>query len=127
MTPKRISEIINMIPSECDPRLGGSCSLYFRGKVDSYNDIDIIVKKGTIDKVNLPFPKIELVHKVRLNRTIKYCIDSRKVDIIESMYNIDRVEKSTMGFYLEYEKDVIESKEAINAFLNNCHVKRTNG
>lgn len=101
--------------------------LYFRGKVDSYNDIDIIVKKGTIDKVNLPFPKIELVYKVRLNRTIKYCIDSRKVDIIESMYNVDRVEKSTMGFYLEYEKDVIESKEAINAFLNNCHVKRTNG
>lgn len=96
MTPKRISEIINMIPSECNPRLGGSCSLYFRGKVDSYNDIDIIVKKGTID-------------------------------IIESMYNVDRVEKSTMGFYLEYEKDVIESKEAINAFLNNCHVKRTNG
>lgn len=43
------------------------------------------------------------------------------------MYNVDRVEKSTMGFYLEYEKDVIESKEAINAFLNNCHVKRTNG
>lgn len=38
MTPKRIVEIIKMVPKECSPRLGGSCSLYFRELVVSLRE-----------------------------------------------------------------------------------------
>lgn len=117
MNPKRIKEIIEMIPKECQPRLGGSCNLYFRGKKDSYRDVDIIINKSTIDKINLPFPKIELIHKVRLNKTIKYCIDGMEIDIIESMFDVNRMEKSIMGFYFEYEEDVINARNEIYEFI----------
>ena len=39
---KRLKEIINMLPKEVNPRIGGSCALYFYGDVDTYRDVDII-------------------------------------------------------------------------------------
>lgn len=116
MTPKRIVEIVKTIPKECSPRLGGSCSLYFRGLVDSYRDVDIIINKGTLDKINLPFPKIELQHE-GINKRIKYCIDGREVDILESLFYVTRIEKSTMGIYFEVVEDVLEAKKMIDNYL----------
>ena len=60
---KRLKEILNMIPKEVNPRIGGSCALYFYGAVDTYRDVDIIV--DSIDGINLPFPKIEFISKKR--------------------------------------------------------------
>lgn len=117
MTPRKIAEIVKMIPKECSPRLGGSCSLYFRGLVDSYRDIDIIINKGTLDKINLLFPKIELQHE-GINKRIKYCIDGREVDILESLFPITHIEMSVMGIYFEIEEHVTEAKKMINDYLN---------
>lgn len=118
MTPRRIAEIVNMIPRECSPRLGGSCNLYYRGLTDSYRDIDIIINKETLDKVTLPFPKIELRHK-GINRRLKYCIDGEEVDILESLFPITHIEMSVMGIYFETEEHVIEAKKMINNYLKN--------
>lgn len=79
---KRLKEIINMLPKKVNPRIGGSYALYFYGDVDTYRDVDIIV--DSIEDINLPFPKIEFIHPKRLNKGIKYCIDGKEVDILES-------------------------------------------
>lgn len=118
MTPRRIAEIVNMIPREFSPRLGGSCNLYYRGLTDSYRDIDIIVNKNTLSKITLPFPKIELQHK-GINKRVKYCIDGREVDILESLFDITHIEMSTLGIYFETEEHVLEAKRLINEYLKN--------
>lgn len=116
MTPKRIKEIINMIPKECNPRLGGSYNLYLRGLKDSYRDIDIIIAKGTLDKVQLPYPKIELVHK-GLNKRTKYCIDGREVDILESLFEEYPLEESLLGIKFESVDRIDLSRITIDTYL----------
>ena len=86
---KRLKEIINLLPTKANPRIGGSCALYFYGEVESYRDVDIIV--DSIDGIDLPYPKIEFIHKKRLNRGIKYCIDGQEVDILESLIDTPHI------------------------------------
>lgn len=45
---KRLKEIINLLPAKANPRIGGSCALYFYGEVESYRDVDIIVDSKLI-------------------------------------------------------------------------------
>lgn len=89
----------------------------FRGIVDSYRDIDIIINKNTISLINLPFPKIEFIHNKRLNKGIKYCIDGREVDILESIYCDTYSENSVAGFKVESEADMLRSKNTIDKFM----------
>ena len=117
MSPKRIKEIIEMIPKECNLRLGGSYGLYFRNIADSYRDIDIIIDKNTISLINLPFPKIEFIHNKRLNACVKYCIDGKEVDILESIYCDTYSENSVAGFKIESEADILRSKNTIDKFI----------
>ena len=117
MTISRLKEVIKMLPQEISPRLGGSLNLYLRGEVDRYRDIDIIV--DDISKVDLPFPKIELVHKERLNPTIKYCVDGREIDVIESLFSKTVVEHDPiMGIDFEPMDVVFKAKLMIENFLN---------
>lgn len=37
---KRLKEIINLFPAKTNPRIGGSCALYFYGEVESYRDVE---------------------------------------------------------------------------------------
>ena len=117
MNPREIKEIINSIPKECNPRIGGSCNLFYRGLVDHYRDVDIIIDKGTINKVNLPFHKIESLHGEGLNKRIKYCINGREVNILESICPKLELEKSLMGIYFEPEGNVYLAKRLIVEYL----------
>ncbi|MGM9530848.1 hypothetical protein [Intestinibacter sp.] len=117
MNPKKVKEIIQLLPKDCNPRLGGSYNLYLRGLVDSFRDIDIIIDKGTIDKVNLPFPKIESFHGKGLNKRIKYCINGREVDILESINPADSIFNPIMEIWFESANNVIKAKEKINNYL----------
>lgn len=114
ISPKRIKEIISMLPKETHPRLGGSANLYFRGLVDSYRDIDIIV--SSVDNVSLPFPKIEQTTPYSMNRRLKYCIDGREVDILESLFPHDESNDSMFGIEFESEANVRKAKEMIVEF-----------
>lgn len=113
---KRLKEIINMLPKEVNPRIGGSCALYFYGDVDTYRDVDIIV--DSIDDVNLPFPKIEFVHSKRLNKGIKYCIDGKEVDILEKLSYVSVIVHSTIsGLTFEDKDEVYRTKKLIKDFI----------
>ena len=118
MTPKEIKEIIEIIPKECNPRIGGSYGLYLRGLVNSYRDIDIIIDKNTLSLINLPFPKIEFIHNnKRLNKGIKYCINGREVDILESIFDNTTNDMTIANFKVESEYDIKKSKNAINELI----------
>lgn len=113
---KRLKEIINMLPKKINPRIGGSCALYFYGDVDTYRDVDIIV--DSIDDVNLPFPKIEFIHSKRLNKGIKYCIDSKEVDILEKISYVSTIVYSTIsGLTFEDKDEVYRTKKLIKDFI----------
>ena len=113
---RRLQEIINLLPKEINPRIGGSCALYFYGEVDTYRDVDIIV--DSIDNVNLPFPKIEFIHPNRLNRGIKYCIDGQEVDILERLTTVSVIVHSTISSLpFEELREVHRTKELINNFI----------
>lgn len=113
---KRLKEIINMLPKEVNPKIGGSCALYFYGDVDTYRDVDIIV--DSIDDVNLPFPKIEFVHSKRLNKGIKYCIDGKEVDILEKLSYVSVIVHSTIsGLTFEDKDEVYRTKKLIKDFI----------
>lgn len=106
-----------MLPPDIHPRLGGSASLYFRGLADGYRDIDIVV--DSIDGISLPFPKIELIHKRRLNRTIKYCIDGMEVDILESIFTDNEEDwNPIMEISFVPIREVRKAKTMITYFLN---------
>lgn len=114
---KRLKEIIDLLPTKANPRIGGSCALYFYGEVESYRDVDIIV--DSIDDIDLPYPKIEFIHKKRLNRGIKYCIDGQEVDILESLISIPNIvhsEISELPFESIYNVHI--AKKVINNFIN---------
>lgn len=114
---KRLKEIINLLPAKANPRIGGSCALYFYGEVESYRDVDIIV--DSIDGIDLPYPKIEFIHKKRLNRGIKYCIDGQEVDILESLNSIPNIihsEISKLPFEQIY--TIYATKEIIDIYVN---------
>lgn len=114
---KRLKEIINLLPAKANPRIGGSCALYFYGEVESYRDVDIIV--DSIDDIDLPYPKIEFIHKKRLNRGIKYCIDGQEVDILESLTTIPHIVYSEIS-NLPFETivSVHVTKRLIENFIN---------
>ena len=113
---KRLKEIINMLPKKINPRIGGSCTIYFYGDVDTYRDVDIIV--DSIDDVNLPFPKIEFIHSKRLNKGIKYCIDSKEVDILEKISYVSTIVYSTIsGLTFEDKDEVYRTKKLIKDFI----------
>ena len=113
---KRLKEILNMIPKEVNPRIGGSCALYFYGAVDTYRDVDIIV--DSIDDINLPFPKIEFIHSKRLNKGIKYCIDGKEVDILEKISYVSTIVYSTIsGLTFEDKDEVYRTKKLIKDFI----------
>lgn len=114
---KRLKEIINLLPAKANSRIGGSCALYFYGEVESYRDVDIIV--DSIDGINLPYPKIEFIHKKRLNRGIKYCIDGQEVDILESLINIPHIIYSRIS-ELPFESivNVYKTKRLIENFID---------
>lgn len=117
---KRLKEILNMLPKEVNPRIGGSCALYFYGAVDTYRDVDIIV--DSIDDIDLPFPKIEFIHPKRLNKGIKYCIDGQEVDILEKLSYVSVIVYSTIsGLTFEDINEVYRTKKLINDFVNNKH------
>lgn len=114
---KRLKEIIKLLPAKANPRIGGSCALYFYGEVESYHDVDIIV--DSIDDIDLPYPKIEFIYKKRLNRGIKYCIDGQEVDILESLTTIPHIvysEVSNLPF--ETIVNVHITKRLIENFIN---------
>lgn len=114
---KRLKEIINLLPAKANPRIGGSCALYFYGEVESYRDIDIIV--DSINDIDLPYPKIEFIHKKRLNRGIKYCIDGQEVDILESLTTVPHIVYSEIS-NLPFETivNVHITKRLIENFIN---------
>lgn len=114
---KRLKEIINLLPTKVNPRIGGSCALYFYGEVESYRDVDIIV--DSIDDIDLPYPKIEFIHKKRLNRGIKYCIDGQEVDILESLNSIPNIVYSRIS-NLPFESivNVYKTKRLIENFID---------
>lgn len=114
---KRLKEIMKMLPDSADPRIGGSCALYFYGIVDSYRDIDIIV--DSIKDINLSFPKIEFIHKNRLNKGIKYCIDGQEVDVLENIVNNPIIVHDTIS-NLNFVglEDIYEAKRRINDFIS---------
>lgn len=114
---KRLKEIINLLPTKANPRIGGSCALYFYGEVESYRDVDIIV--NSIDGIDLPYPKIEFIHKKRLNRGIKYCIDGQEVDILESLIDTPHIIYSRIS-ELPFESivNVYKTKRLIENFID---------
>lgn len=114
---KRLKEIINLLPTKANPRIGGSCALYFYGEVESYRDVDIIV--NSIDGIDLPYPKIEFIHKKRLNRDIKYCIDGQEVDILESLIDTPHIIYSRIS-ELPFESivNVYKTKRLIENFID---------
>lgn len=114
---KRLKEIINLLPAKANPRIGGSCALYFYGEVESYRDVDIIV--NSIDGIDLPYPKIEFIHKKRLNRGIKYCIDGQEVDILESLIDTPHIIYSRIS-ELPFESivNVYKTKRLIENFID---------
>ena len=115
---KRLKEIINMLPKKVNPRIGGSCALYFYGDVDTYRDVDIIV--DSIEDINLPFPKIEFIHPKRLNKGIKYCIDGKEVDILEKFSYVSVIVYSTIsGLTFEDKNEVYRTKKLIKDYIKN--------
>ena len=106
-----------MFPAKTNPRIGGSCALYFYGEVESYRDVDIIV--DSIDGIDLPYPKIEFIHKKRLNRGIKYCIDGQEVDILESLIDTPHIIYSRIS-ELPFESivNVYKTKRLIENFID---------
>ena len=113
---KRIKEIMDLLPEDVNPRLGGSCSLYLRGITNEYRDIDIIV--DSIKGIELPFEKMELVHKKRLNPTLKYKVDDMAVDIIQSLVPCGKWDYNDMlGIYFETVENVLKAKEEIKKFI----------
>ena len=114
---KRLKEIIDLLPAKANPRIGGSCALYFYGEVEFYRDVDIIV--NSIDGIDLPYPKIEFIHKKRLNRGIKYCIDGQEVDILESLIDTPHIIYSRIS-ELPFESivNVYKTKRLIENFID---------
>lgn len=118
ITPKKLKQIIAMLPKGCNPRIGGSYNLYLRGLVNSYRDIDVIV--DTIDGINLPFPKIELIHKKRLNRTVKYCIEGQEIDFSESLFPDKSYEYcKIMDIDFAPAEEVQEARRMLDEFIAN--------
>ena len=76
----------------------------------------------SIDGTDLPFPKIEFIHTKRLNRSIKYCIDGKKVDILEKLSYVSVIVHSTIsGLAFEDINEVYRTRKLINDFINNKH------
>ena len=126
MNPREIKEIIKSIPKECNPRLGGFCNLYFRGIVDSYRNVDIIINKNTIDKINLPYPRIESFHGEGISKRIKYCIKGREVIILENICPITKLEMSLLGIYFESEDNVLYAERQREEYIESLqHSKKT--
>lgn len=118
---KRLKEIINLLPTKANPRIGGSCALYFYGEVESYRDVDIIV--DSIDSIDLPYPKIEFIHKKRLNRGIKYCIDGQEVDILESLIDTPHIIYSRISeLPFELIINVYKTKQLIENFIDKNNI-----
>lgn len=124
MNPREIKGIIRSIPKECNPRLGGFCNLYFRGLVDSYRNIDIIVNKNTIDKVNLPYPRIESYPGEGWSKRIKYCINSREVVILENVCPITKLEMSLLGIYFETEDNVLYAERLREEYIESLQYSK---
>lgn len=123
LSPKDLKYIISMLPDSARPRIGGSYNLYLRGLCETYRDIDIIV--DSLDNVNLPYPKIELIHLKRLNPTIKYCIKGREVDIIESLFPNSVIQYcETMEMYFETTKSVYDAKRMIAEYTMSNNTKQ---
>lgn len=77
-------DVLRLLPKEVNPRIGGSCALFFYGEVEDFDDIDIIV--DTLTDVDLDFSQLPLKHpSKRLNETKRYIIGKCKVDIHESI------------------------------------------
>lgn len=76
-------EILNKLPKEVNPRIGGSCALFMYGDVDNFDDIDIIV--DTLVGVDLEYERLSLKHPYRLNGTKSYKVGDYKVELHESI------------------------------------------
>lgn len=119
---KRLKEILNMLPKEVNPRIGGSCALYFYGIVDTYRDVDIIV--DSIDGIDLPFPRIELNYPKKLNKGIKYYIGSEEVNILEKLSYVSVIVHSTIsGLAFEDIDEIYRAKKLINEFIETKYGK----
>lgn len=76
-------DILNELPKEVNPRIGGSCALFMYGDVDNFDDIDILV--DTLVGVDLEYERLSLGRPYRLNRTKKYKVGDYKVELHESI------------------------------------------
>lgn len=76
-------ELLNELPKEVNPRIGGSCALFMYGDVDNFDDIDIIV--DSLVGVDLDYERLPLKHPHRLNGTKSYKVGDFKVDLHESI------------------------------------------
>lgn len=76
-------DILNKLPKEVNPRIGGSCALFMYGDVDNFNDIDIIV--DSLVGVDLEYERLPLKHSYRLNGTKSYKVGNYKVELHESI------------------------------------------
>lgn len=97
-----------------NPRIGGSCCLFIFGLKDDFRDIDIIV--DNINGIDLPYEKIPLIHKKRLNRTLKYIINGVEIDISESLFKENNViNYNDINF--EPPQRVIKARVLIDKFI----------
>ena len=97
-----------------NPRIGGSCALFLQGKKKDFRDIDIIV--DSIDNISLPYMKMPLLHKKRLNRTIKYDVNGVEIDIIECFDKDEEIIKVN-NLNVSTFKNVIKYKTMVMNFL----------
>lgn len=121
-----MADIIDIL-SEVDYKaIGGSYGLYLQGCIDSYHDIDVIVRD--IDSIDLPYEELPLTRRIRINRTKKYLIDGLKYDFIENkepfeVIDIDGLKVQNKDYILGYKKKLGEFiaanyEEKNNKFLN---------
>lgn len=95
--------------------IGGSFALYLKGIVDTFNDIDLIVKDITPFE-NLDLPKGELVHPKRLNKSVVYRYKGLKIDILEPIV-CETDYHLLWGMSVCTERSVLESKRRIGEFI----------
>lgn len=108
----KIAKNILGIIKNNNPRIGGSCALFLQGKRKDFRDVDIIV--DNIDNISLPYMRMPLLHKKRLNRTIKYNIDGIEIDIIECFdkneetIKVNNLNVSTFKNVIKYKTKVMD-------------------
>ena len=105
--------ILGMIKNN-NPRIGGSCALFLQGKRKNFRDIDIIV--DNISNISLPYMKMPLIHKKRLNKTIKYDINGVEIDIIEGFDKNEEIVKVN-NLNVSHFKNVFKYKSKVMNFL----------